>query len=64
MIKDADALLKILRDELMLYQTMKGQMMMDGPNGPSDISAVYTNPLHWWARNEKSLPHISFLAKQ
>ena len=64
MIKDAAALLKILRDELMLYQTMKGQMMMDGPNGPRDISAVYTNPLHWRARNEKSLPHISFLAKQ
>ena len=64
LIKDAAALLKILRHELTLYQTMKGQMMMNGPNGLRDISAVYTNPLHWWAGNEKSLPHISFLAKQ
>jgi zinc finger BED domain-containing protein 1 (E3 SUMO-protein ligase ZBED1) len=64
LIRDAAALSKILRDELTSYQTMKGQMMMDGPNGPRDISAVYTNPLHWWARNESILPHMSILAKQ
>ena len=64
LIRDATVLLKILRDELTQYQTMRGQMMMDGPNGPRDITAVYTNPLHWWARNGKTLPHISVLAKQ
>ena len=51
LILDAAALTKILRDELALYQTTKGQLMMDGPKGPRDITAVYTNPLHWWALN-------------
>jgi hAT family C-terminal dimerisation region len=38
--------------------------MMDGPKGPRDISAVYTNPLYWWALNHKPFPQLSVLAKQ
>ena len=63
-VQDATFLLNILKDELLLYQTMRGQSMMDGPKGPRDVSAVYTNPLHWWARNAASLPHLSVLARQ
>jgi hypothetical protein len=49
LVLDAAALMQILRDEITLYQTTKGQLMLDGPRGPRDISALYTNPLHWWA---------------
>ena len=63
-VQDAAFLLSILKEELLLYQTMKGQLMMDGPKGPRDVSAVYTNPLHWWARSAAGLPHLSVLAKQ
>jgi zinc finger BED domain-containing protein 1 (E3 SUMO-protein ligase ZBED1) len=63
-ILDAAALIQILRDEITLYQTTKGQLMLDGPNGPRDISAVYTNPLHSWALNHKPFPNLSVLAKQ
>ena len=63
-VQDATFLLNILKDELLLYQTMRGQLMMKGPKGPRDVSAVYTNPLHWWARNAASLPHLSVLARQ
>ena len=63
-LQDDAILLSILKDELLHYQTMKGQLMMDGPDGPRDISAVYTNQLHWWARSAAGLPHLSVLAKQ
>ena len=63
-LQDDAILLSILKDELLHYQTMKSQLMMDGPDGPRDISAVYTNPLHWWARSAAGLPHLSVLAKQ
>jgi zinc finger BED domain-containing protein 1 (E3 SUMO-protein ligase ZBED1) len=58
-ILDAAALIQIT-----LYQTTTGQLMLDGPNGPRDISAFYTNPLHWCALNHKPFPHLSVLAKQ
>ena len=38
--QDAAFLSSILKEELQLYQTMKGQLMMDGPT--SEVVAAYT----------------------
>ena len=61
---DPAVLLALLNEELRRYQTRKGQLMIDGPQGPKHETAGYTNPLQWWKRNAADLPHLSELAKR
>jgi hypothetical protein len=60
----AAALHEVLKDELKAYQSRKGQLMIDGPQGPKHENAGYTNPLTWWKRSEEDFPHLSVLAKR
>lgn len=63
-IQDAAALHELLVDELRSYQSRKGQLMIDGPQGAKHESAGYTNPLVWWKLNEGNFPYLSVLARR